>query len=95
METSNGQDKYRWLLRDFGRILKQEIHTATQLRQQAYGRREEAYPYVSGYLIGLNLAARLLLETAEAFDLSAQDVGLEDLELDPILLFRPWEEDSS
>lgn len=93
VETSNGQDKYRWLLQDFGRVLKHEIRTATQLRQRAYGRSEENYPYVSGYLIGLNLAARLLLETAKAFDLSAQDVGLEGLEMDPALLFRPWEQE--
>lgn len=93
METSNEQEKYRWLLQDFGRILKQEIHTATQLRQRAYGRRAENYPYISGYLIGLTLTARLLVETAEAFGLSAQDVGMEDLELDPALLFRPSAEE--
>lgn len=91
MEPSGENSKYRWLLQDFGKLLKQEIGIATQLREQSYGRRQQYYPYISGYLIGLYLAARLLMEEAQAFGISAKDVGLEGLELEPAMLFKPWE----
>jgi len=81
MGESSHECKYSSLLRDVGRLLGEEIHHHKQLLASLGNRPERQH--LTGLLLGLNLACRLIAQQAAAFGITLEEVGLQETNLNP------------
>ena len=74
------ENKYSFYLKDLGIITKEYAREAIKEHIQAKGTGSEDYE--TGYMMGFHRFITLMQQQAESFDISLDELGLDDIEED-------------